>query len=90
MTFDPEVAQLAPLETAMVDILFTTDGLQGDLEGTATVAAADVLNSPQDVIVSVTVPEAEPAVLSAAALLMLFAMAGVPRRASGWRLRRAD
>jgi hypothetical protein len=83
MAFDPEVADLAPLETAAVDILFTTDGLLGGLEGAATVTAPGVWNSPQDVSVTLTVPEPEATALSAAALLSLLAMAFVSRRAPG-------
>jgi len=81
MAFDPEVAELAPLETAMVDILFTTDGLLGGLEGAATVTAPGVWNSPQDVSVVLTVPEPEATALSAAALLSLLAVAFVSQRA---------
>jgi hypothetical protein len=89
MAFDPEVADLAPLEAATVDILFTTDGLLGGLEGTATVTAPGVWNSPQDVSVVLTVPEPETSTLSAAALLLRSAMALVSQRAPGPRGRLA-
>jgi hypothetical protein len=90
MTFDPEVADLAPLETESVDILFTTDGLLGGLDGTATVTAPGVWNSPQDVSVVLTVPEPEATALSAAALLSLLALTFASRRAPGLPGRRAD
>jgi hypothetical protein len=69
--FEPQLAELVPLETVEVDRLFSTDGLLGDFDGTATFTAPDVLNSPQDVVVLLTVPEPGEAALCAAAMLSL-------------------
>jgi len=85
MTFDPAFAELAPLETEAVDILFTTDGLLGDFDGIAAISAPGVWNSPQEVLVTMTVPEPGMSSLEVAALLVLSAMAIVSRRSAELR-----
>jgi hypothetical protein len=80
MSPDPEFAELAPLESQVVDILFDTDGLSGGFNGSVEISALGVWNAPQTVLVTLAVPEPKRASLDATAALLLIAMAVVSRR----------
>jgi hypothetical protein len=69
------------IDTTLVDLLFSTGTLaEGVYDGTATVSAAGVINSPVSVPVTLTVPEPAGLPLRAAALLSLAWMARRARR----------
>ena len=78
MSPDPVSLELAALESAEVDVLFTTDGLEGFFEGVMTVSAPGVYGTPQDVLVALTVPEPGAPLLAAAAISALAVLR--PRR----------